>query len=100
MLRSVLAQAALLAGAVAGGSAAAASGAPAGWMSGAMIAVTALAAIGLARPFPAPLRDFVIVLAGVSMGSGASPQALGALAHYPVSLTLMVFAVAAMTVSS
>ncbi len=99
-LRSVFAQAALLAGALAGGWAAASSGAPAGWMSGAMIAVTALAAIGLARPFPAPLRDFVILLAGVSMGSGASPQALGALAHYPVSLTLMVLAVAAMTLSS
>ncbi len=99
-LRSVLAQAAALAVSFSGGWAAVAIGTPAGWMSGAMIAMTALAAAGLAPPFSAPLRNFVIVLAGVSMGSGASPQALGALAHYPLSLTMMVVAVAAMTLSS
>jgi membrane AbrB-like protein len=71
-----------------------------GWMSGAMIAVTAFAATGLASPFAAPLRDFVIVVAGVSMGSGATPHALGALAHYPLSLAMMTLAVAAMTASS
>jgi membrane AbrB-like protein len=100
LLRLLLAQAAVLAVAFAGGWAAAASGAPAGWMSGAMIAVTAVAATGLAKPFVAPLRDFVIVLAGVSMGSGASPHALSALTHYPVSLAMMTLAVAAMTGSS
>jgi membrane AbrB-like protein len=99
-LRSLLAQAAVLAVAFAGGWAASASGAPAGWMSGAMIAVTAFAATGLAKPFAAPLRDFVILLAGVSMGSGASPHALAALAHYPVSLAMMALAVAAMTASA
>jgi hypothetical protein len=46
VLRSVLAQAALLAG----GWAAAVSGEQAGWMSGAMNAVTVLAATSLARP--------------------------------------------------
>ena len=99
-LHALLAQAAVLAVAFAGGWAASASGAPAGWMSGAMIAVTAFAATGLAKPFAAPLRDFVILLAGVSMGSGASPHALAALAHYPVSLAMMALAVAAMTASA
>lgn len=97
---SLLAQAAVLAVAFAGGGIAAASGAPAGWMSGAMIAVTAFAATGLAKPFAPPLRDFIIVLAGVSMGSGANPHALSALTHYPVSLVLMTLAVATMTASS
>jgi membrane AbrB-like protein len=100
MLSPVFKQASILAVALAGGGVAAAAGTPAGWMSGAMIAVTVFAATGLATPFAAPLRDFVIVLAGVSMGSGASPQALGALAHYPVSLALMTLAVATMTLSS
>jgi membrane AbrB-like protein len=100
LLQLLLAQAAVLAVAFAGGWAAAASGAPAGWMSGAMIGVTAFAATGLAKPFLAPLRDFVIVLAGVSMGSGASPHALSALTHYPISLVMMTLALAAMTGSS
>jgi membrane AbrB-like protein len=100
LLRVLLAQAAVLVVAFAGGWAAATSGAPAGWMSGAMIGVTAFAATGLAKPFLAPLRDFVIVLAGVSMGSGASPHALSALTHYPVSLAMMTLALAAMTGSS
>jgi uncharacterized membrane protein AbrB (regulator of aidB expression) len=69
-------------------------------MSDAMIGVTAFAATGLAKPFLAPLRDFVIVLAGVSMGSGASPHALSALTHYPISLAMMTLALAAMTGSS
>jgi uncharacterized protein len=71
-----------------------------GWISGAMIAVTAFAATGFAKPFATPLRGFVIVLAGVSMGSGASPHALGALVHYPLSLAMMTLAVATMTASS
>jgi membrane AbrB-like protein len=99
-LRAGVAQAAVLAAALAGGWAATAMGTPAGWMSGAMIAVTALAAAGLGRPFSAPLRDLVILLAGVSMGSGASPRALAALAHYPVSLAMMALAAAAMFLSS
>jgi membrane AbrB-like protein len=62
-----------------------------------MIAVAAFAATGLARPFSPPLRNFVIVLAGVSMGSGVTPRALGALVHYPLSLVMMTLALAAMT---
>ena len=93
-------QAAVLAVAFAGGWAASASGAPAGWMSGAMIAVTAFAATGLAKPFAAPLRGFIVLLAGVSMGSGASPHALAAFAHYPVSLAMMALALATMTASA
>ncbi len=56
-LRSVLAHAAALAVSFSGGWAAVAIGTPAGWMSGAMIAMTALAAAGLAPPFSAPLRN-------------------------------------------
>jgi membrane AbrB-like protein len=65
-----------------------------------MIAGAAFAATGLATSFAPPLRDFVIVLAGISMGSGATPQALGALVHYPLSLLMMALAVAAMTASA
>jgi membrane AbrB-like protein len=93
-------QAAVLAAAFGGGWAASAIGTPAGWISGAMVAVAALAAAGLAIPFSAPLRDLVIVIAGVAMGSGASPQALDALSRYPLSLAMMALAVAAMTISS
>lgn len=99
-LRLLASQAAVLAAAFAGGWAASAIGTPAGWISGAMVAVAALAAAGLASPFSTPLRDLAIVIAGVAMGSGASPQALDALSRYPLSLAMMVLAVAAMTLSS
>jgi len=100
MLPRLLGQGAILAVAFVGGLAAATSGVPAGWMSGAMVAVTAFAATGRAKPFLPPLRDFVIVLTGVSMGSGATPDALGALLHYPLSIVTMAVAVGAMTASA
>jgi len=90
----------VLAAALAGGGALAALGVPAGWLSGAMVGVAALAAMGRAAPLPHPLRQLAIVLAGVGMGSGMTPTALHTLARYPASLALMAVALAAMTAAS
>jgi hypothetical protein len=89
-----------LAAALAGGGALAFAGVPAGWLSGAMIGVAALAAIGRAAPLVAPLQRLAIVLAGVGMGSGLTPATLGTLARYPATLALMMAAIGAMTAAS
>ena len=98
--RRAFEQACVLAAALAGGGALAFAGVPAGWLSGAMIGVAALAAIGRAAPLAAPLQKLAIVLAGVGMGSGLTPSTLGTLARYPVTLALMMAAIVAMTAAS
>ncbi len=87
--------AALAGGAVVGG-----LGAPAGWLSGAMLGVAALAASGRATPLPKPLQRLTVLLAGVGMGSGLTPATLHTLARYPLSLGLLALCVAAMTAVS
>ncbi len=86
--------------ALAGGTLVGGLGAPAGWLSGAMLGVAALAAFGYAAPLPKRLQSFTVLLAGVSMGSGLTPATLHALSRYPLSLALLALAVAAMTTVS
>jgi membrane AbrB-like protein len=86
--------------AVAGGAAIGGVGAPAGWLSGAMLGVAALAASGRAAPLPIYVQRGAVALAGVGMGSGLSPATLHTLARYPVSLLVMAAALIAMTAAS
>lgn len=96
--------AASLLAAVAGGAVVGGMGAPAGWLSGAMLGVAALAAGGGAAPLPRALQRFTVLLAGVGMGSGLTPATLPTLARYPVSLVALALAlalaIAAMTAAS
>ena len=86
--------------ALAGGAAVGGVGAPAGWLSGAMLGVAALAATGRATPLPSSLQQAAIALAGVGMGSGLTPATLHTLARYPLSLAVMALALVAMTGAS
>ena len=43
-------------------------------MSGSMIAVVLLGAMGLARPMPRPLADAAMLVSGASMGAGITPE--------------------------
>jgi len=90
----------VVAAAVAGGGALASLGVPAGWLSGAMLGVGALAAAGRATPLPTAVRQLAILSTGVGMGSGLTPSTLHTLARYPISLLLMAVAIAAMTAAS
>ena len=90
----------LLLAAALGGGVLAWFGVPAGWLSGAMIGVGALAAAGKAEPLPNPLRTLAILLAGVGMGSGLTPETIGSLARYPITLVLMAVALLLMTAAS
>ena len=92
--------AASLLAAVAGGAVVGGMGAPAGWLSGAMLGVAALAAGGGAAPLPRALQRFTVLLAGVGIGTGLTPATLPTLARYPVSLVALALAIAAMTAAS
>lgn len=83
-----------------GGLALGSLGVPAGWLSGAMLGVAALAAAGRGAPLPHGLRRFAILLAGVGMGSGLTPATLHTLARYPASLAMLAPALVAMTAAS
>ena len=93
-------QALTLGAGLAGGGVLAWFGVPAGWLSGAMIGVGILAAAGKAAPLANPLRELAIILSGLALGSGVNPTALAALGRYPVSLSIMAVALAAMTAAS
>lgn len=95
--RAWLAQAGVIAGAAAGGSAFAAMGVPGGWMSGAMIALALMAAAGRAVALSGPLRAVAMVASGSAIGSSMSPQTLAGVAHYPASIALMTCTVLAIT---
>ncbi|HUG63006.1 MAG TPA: AbrB family transcriptional regulator [Methylomirabilota bacterium] len=75
-----------LAVAAAGGAAFAAVDLPAGWLSGAMIAVAVAALFGLSADVPRRLRDLVFLILGVSMGAGVTPDVVEQLPTWPVSL--------------
>lgn len=65
------------------------AGIPAGWLSGAMLAV-AIAALG-GRPMavPAPLARVVFVLIGISLGGAVTPETLKGVATWPFSVVLL-----------
>jgi membrane AbrB-like protein len=88
------------AAALAGGALVGGLGAPAGWLSGAMLGVAGLAAFRAAAPLPKPAQRLTVLLTGVGVGSGLSPQTLHSLARYPLSLALLAAAVATMTAAS
>ena len=92
--------AALALAACAGGACLGLIGVPAGWLSGAMLGVGALAGAGRAVLLPAPLRQLAILISGVGMGSGLTPATLHTLARYPGSLALMTVAMAGMVAVS
>jgi len=98
--KKLLEQAPTLAAGLAGGGALAWIGVPAGWLSGAMIGVGALAAAGGAAPLAPPLRDLAILLSGLALGSSVNPASLAALGRYPLSLSIMAVALVGMTTAS
>lgn len=82
------------------GGALAALGVPGGWLSGAVLSVAALALMGRVTPLPAPLTDLAMLLTGVALGAGATPEAFAAMARYPLSLLALLAAMAAITLAS
>jgi uncharacterized protein len=75
-------------------------GVPAAWLSGAVVAVTVWSALGYARPMPRPMVDAAMLVSGVTMGAGVTPEAIAAVTRYPLSLAALAVAVVAVTWAS
>jgi uncharacterized protein len=83
--------------AAAGGAALGLSGVPAGWMSGAIIAVTTAALAGRPVWVPDILGRFLFVVLGISLGAGAKPSMLGLMALWPISLAALMVTMTVVT---
>jgi membrane AbrB-like protein len=88
-----------LAIATAGGAALGIPGFPAGWLSGAIVAVTAAALMRRPVIVPEMLARICIVTIGMSLGSAVTPETLIRMAMWPASLVALTLAMVAVTVS-
>jgi membrane AbrB-like protein len=75
-------------------------GVPAAWLSGAVVAVVIWGALGFGRPMPRPLADAAMLISGATMGAGVTPEAVAAMASYPMSLVALGLGVVAITFGS
>lgn len=78
-----------LAIAAVGGFSLATLGAPAAWLSGAMLAVSAYALAGGRATMPVMLREVSFIALGITMGSGLTPEALAGIGRWPLSVALL-----------
>jgi hypothetical protein len=65
---------------------------PGGLISGAMIAVAAVALSGRKVGLPPPLAHAILMTLGVSLGSMVSPKMLSDMSHYPVTVVVLALA--------
>lgn len=75
--------------AVTGGMALGLVGIPAGYLSGALLAVSAAALIGRPLYVPVPLFRVVMVTIGVVLGSVVTPETLRGIATWPISIAIL-----------
>ena len=74
-------------------------GVPAGWMSGAMVAMAILACFDKAEKLAEPVRVVAMLASGIAIGAGMTPQMLHGFGRYPASMALMACAVVAITIT-
>ena len=82
-----------LAIAAAGAAVAAVLDLPAAWLSGAMIAVTVASLVGLNTRLPARLFDAVMMLIGIVLGAGVTPDLVSRMSTWPLSLAGLLISV-------
>jgi len=68
---------------------------PAGWLTGAMVAVAAAATAGVRVVYPTRLRNVIFVLLGSSLGAGVSPELIGHVGDWPLTMAIVLVNVAA-----
>ncbi|GGH10409.1 membrane protein [Alsobacter metallidurans] len=98
--RAILGQIGLIAAAAGGGWLCDLAGIPAPWLTGAMLATAALSAAHLVPPMVTPIREFALVISGMSMGAAVTPESLGAFAAYPASLAILLVTIFAVVAAS
>jgi uncharacterized protein len=78
--------------ALAGGGAFQLAGLPAGLISGSVLAVAGAALLGRPMTIPPTLTRLILVVAGIALGSGVTPETLRGIATYPLSIAILVAA--------
>jgi len=74
-------------------------GLPAGWLSGAMLAVAVISVLKVPTGLPDRGRDGLFVVLGVIMGAGVRPEALERFHEWPVTLLLLLVVMIATIIS-
>lgn len=82
-----------------GGAALGLAGLPAGWLSGAIVSVSAAALAGRPVTIPLPVGRVVYVLLGISLGSSVTPETLATMVTWPLSMLALAVAMVAVTAS-
>jgi membrane AbrB-like protein len=88
-----------LAVAVVGGLALGLTGFPGGYLSGAIIAVGCVALAGRPMHIPTWLMRTIFVFIGISLGSVVTPETLTGMATYPLSIAVLIVAMAVISVA-
>ncbi len=78
-----------LAAAAMGGAAFAFFDLPAAWLAGSLVAVSALALLGLPVYVPDLLRRIVFVVLGISLGAAVTPETVAGIRTWPITLALL-----------
>ena len=81
-----------------GGSALGLIGVPAGWLSGSILAVAGSAIAGRPMLIPTLLMQVIFVLIGTSLGAVVTPETLHGMATYPLSIAVLILAMAIISV--
>lgn len=88
-----------LAIAACGGAALGIPGLPAGWLSGAIVAVAIAALAGRPVTIPEGLAQVTFVITGISLGSAVSPASVANMGAWPLSLVALALAMVGLTAS-
>ncbi len=83
-----------LAIALAGGAALGLVGVPAGWLSGSILAVAGASLAGRPMLIPTLMMRAIFVLIGISLGAVVTPETLHGMATYPLSIAVLLLAMA------
>src|SRR5215217_2713920 len=75
-------------------------GLPAGLVAGSIVAVSAVSLTGRPLMVPDDLTRVLLVVVGIALGSVVSPETLGGLARYPLSIAILALAILCMTTAT
>jgi membrane AbrB-like protein len=62
---------------------------PAAWLAGALVAVSALALVGVPVHLPDTLRKVIFVVLGISLGAAVTPETVAGIRTWPITLALL-----------
>ncbi len=88
-----------LAIALAGGAALGLVGVPAGWLSGSILAVAGASLAGRPMLIPTLMMRAIFVLIGISLGAVVTPETLHGMATYPLSIAVLLVAMAVISIA-